>query len=217
MELGLDVGVGGDHLAEGEEARAPRRQQLRGRGVRPAGLRGGDRRPRGGATTDPRLGGNDLDARAAEGVDGGAEGQPHVVVDGGEAEVLADARCGAAGGAAVETGSQEWRSAGSKPARTSSRSATSATVRASGPIAINVFHPATDGSCGTSPKVGLNPTTPQNAAGMRIEPPPSPPSATGPANAATCAAAPPDEPPAVRPRSCGLAVTPNAGAVEMAL
>ena len=40
--------------------------------------------------------------------------------------------------------------------------------------------PRAHGSRGTSPNVGLKPTTPQNAAGMRIEPPPSPPSASGP-------------------------------------
>ena len=64
--------------------------------------------------------------------------------------------------------------------------------------------PAELGSRGTAPKVGLKPTTPQKAAGMRIEPPPSPPRASGPAPAATATAAPPEEPPGVLEGSCGL-------------
>ena len=47
----------------------------------------------------------------------------------------------------------------------------------------------------TRPKVGLSPTTPQCEAGMRIEPPPSAPSASGARPAATDAALPDDEPP----------------------
>ena len=48
------------------------------------------------------------------------------------------------------------------------------------------------------PRVGLSPTRPQQEAGIRIEPPPSEPCATGTSPAATAAAAPPDEPPAIR-------------------
>src|SRR5436305_2969610 len=95
------------------------------------------------------------------------------------------------------------------------RSCASPTVLVSGPIATSVFQLAADGSWGTRPKVGLWPTSPQNAAGIRIEPPPSPPRPTGPAHAATCAAAPPEEPPAVRVRSCGFAVTPKPGAADV--
>ncbi len=87
-------------------------------------------------------------------------------------------------------------------------------MRVSGPIETRVFQPGPDGSCGTNPKVGLCPTRPQNAAGMRIEPPPSPPTETGPAQAATAAAAPPEDPPAVRDPSCGLTVSPKVGAVD---
>ena len=47
----------------------------------------------------------------------------------------------------------------------------------------------------TRPRVGLSPTSPQQAAGMRIEPPPSLPCAIGTMPAATAAAAPPEEPP----------------------
>src|SRR5207247_3329206 len=116
---------------------------------------------------------------------------------------------GAGAGVDSGTGGRLCRSRGSKPATAVSIRRASATVRASGPSATSVFQPGDDGSCGTSPKVGLNPTTPQNAAGIRIEPPPSPPSDSGPQPAATAAAAPPEDPPAVRPTSHGFAVRPN--------
>src|ERR671914_798679 len=67
------------------------------------------------------------------------------------------------------------------------------------------------GHCGTRAKVGLSPTTPQNAAGMRIEPPPSVPTASGTIPAATAAALPPLEPPAVRLGSHGLRVASTPG------
>ena len=59
------------------------------------------------------------------------------------------------------------------------------------------------------PRAGLSPTSPQQAAGIRIEPPPSLPWATGTMPAATAAAEPPEEPPGVRSRSHGLRVGPN--------
>ncbi len=46
-----------------------------------------------------------------------------------------------------------------------------------------------------SPRLGLRPKSPQFAAGMRIEPPPSLACAAGTMPAATAAAAPPEEPP----------------------
>ena len=55
------------------------------------------------------------------------------------------------------------------------------------------------------------PTTPQAAAGMRMEPAPSVPRARGPRPAATAEAAPPLLPPEVRERSQGLGVTPKLG------
>ena len=67
------------------------------------------------------------------------------------------------------------------------------------------------GQTGIAPSVGLNPTTPQNAAGIRIEPPPSVPMATGPAPAATVAPDPALEPPGFRAGSQGLRVTPVRG------
>src|SRR5699024_5545169 len=62
---------------------------------------------------------------------------------------------------------------------------------------------------GIIPWVGLNPTVPQQAAGMRIDPAPSEPVATGTAPAPTNAADPPDDPPLVRLPSCGLRVCPK--------
>src|SRR2546423_5513208 len=53
------------------------------------------------------------------------------------------------------------------------------------------------------------PTTPHRAAGWRIEPPVSVPSAHGAAPAATAAALPPDDPPGTRVRSQGLSTGPK--------
>src|SRR5215472_12396287 len=84
-------------------------------------------------------------------------------------------------------------------------SAASATVRVSGPSAVSgsVFP-----RIGMRPVDGFRPTTPQQAAGTRIEPPPSEPSARGPTPAAAAAAAPPLEPPEVRVGSQGVPVVP---------
>ncbi len=59
------------------------------------------------------------------------------------------------------------------------------------------------------PRAGLRPTSPQHAAGMRIEPPPSLPCASGTMPDATAAAAPPDEPPGVLSVSHGLRAGPK--------
>jgi hypothetical protein len=50
-------------------------------------------------------------------------------------------------------------------------------------------------SVGTLPNVGLIPVIPQYAAGRRIEPPPSAPTAPASSRAPTAAALPPLEPP----------------------
>jgi hypothetical protein len=63
--------------------------------------------------------------------------------------------------------------------------------------------------------VGLKPTTPQQAAGMRIEPPESVPSATSAAPSTRAAAFPPLEPPATRPGKLGLGTTPKCGFSEV--
>src|ERR1700692_1972343 len=100
-------------------------------------------------------------------------------------------------------------SAAAGPARTESASAASRTERVIGPSTESVFQPLKPGSFGTRPKVGLWPTTPQNDAGMRTEPPPSVPRAIGALLAATDAPAPPLEPPGVRSRFHGLRVNPK--------
>src|SRR5262245_21404881 len=63
--------------------------------------------------------------------------------------------------------------------------------------------------CGTRPYGGLNPTTPQNDAGMRIEPPMSDPLASVVVPAASAAAAPPEEPPTAYSGFHGLRVGPH--------
>ena len=58
------------------------------------------------------------------------------------------------------------------------------------------------------PRVGLRPTSPQHAAGARIEPKPSVACAIGSMRAPTAAAAPPLDPPEIRVGSQGLRVGP---------
>ena len=62
---------------------------------------------------------------------------------------------------------------------------------------------------GTRPIEGRKPTTLQNAAGLRSEPPVSEPSATGTMPHANATAAPPDEPPGECAGFQGLRVGPN--------
>src|ERR1700726_85253 len=61
------------------------------------------------------------------------------------------------------------------------------------------------------PKLGLSPTNPVHAAGIRIEPPPSPPVAIGTMPPATADPDPPLDPPGVPAGPHGLRVTPQAG------
>src|SRR4051812_6176929 len=70
-------------------------------------------------------------------------------------------------------------------------------------------HPSPPGEKDTRPRDGFMPKRPQQAAGVRIEPPPSLAWAAGTMPAATAAAAPPDEPPGVRDRSQGLRQIPS--------
>ena len=58
------------------------------------------------------------------------------------------------------------------------------------------------------PRAGLSPTSPQQAAGMRVEPPPSVACAIGTMPDATAAPDPPDEPPVVRAVSQGFRAAP---------
>src|SRR6476620_273879 len=66
----------------------------------------------------------------------------------------------------------------------------------------------TSGPFGIRPYVVLSPGRPVNAAGIRIDPPPSPPVASVTRPPATAAAEPPDDPPGVRVPSHGFAVAP---------
>src|SRR5256886_11150807 len=93
---------------------------------------------------------------------------------------------------------------------TLSMSAASATLFAIGPTWAQVPM-GEGGQAGTRPKVGLMPKRPVNAQGMRIEPPPSVPTASGPIPEATAAAAPPEEPPGVFAGFQGLRVMPVSG------
>src|SRR5262249_3544421 len=97
-----------------------------------------------------------------------------------------------------------------------SRSAASATLRAIGPTCDSVGA-AVVGQTGTRPYWGLMPARPVKLHGMRIEPPPSVPIASGVMPAATEAAAPALEPPGVLPGFHGVRVMPVSGQSPTAL
>ena len=100
-------------------------------------------------------------------------------------------------------------SPGSGPCSASSARAVSRTLRLSTPSVEAPYQTSPmPGPTETRPREGRRPTRPQQAAGMRMEPPPSLPAAMGTMPAATAAAAPPLEPPGVRPRSQGLQARP---------
>src|SRR6185503_11266596 len=65
------------------------------------------------------------------------------------------------------------------------------------------------GCVGTRPTDGRSPTTPQNDAGMRSDPPRSVPSASAIIPLASAAAPPPVDPPALFETSQGFLVRPN--------
>ena len=64
------------------------------------------------------------------------------------------------------------------------------------------------GPVGIRPRVGFRPNRPQQAAGIRIDPPPSPPEAKGTMPPATAAAEPPLDPPGVWFKFHGFRVGP---------
>src|SRR5437588_5821730 len=98
----------------------------------------------------------------------------------------------------------------SGPAVASSKAALSRTDRVTACPMLAPFHPSpASGPMGVRARVGLRPNNPQQAAGMRIEPPPSVACAIGRTPAATAAAAPPLDPPALCARFHGLRVGPN--------
>ena len=102
-------------------------------------------------------------------------------------------------------------SEGPPSAITSMISAASLTVRVSGPNTAMPWCASFSGAEDTRPRCGLRPNSAVHAAGMRIEPAPSEPSAALASPAATAVAEPPLEPPLVRCGSHGLRVTPNVG------
>ncbi len=81
-------------------------------------------------------------------------------------------------------------------------------VRTSAPSVERKWSPRS-GAREIRPRDGLSPTSPQQAAGIRIEPPPSLAWATGTQPDATAPAEPPLEPPVVRSGSQGLRAGPN--------
>ena len=83
-----------------------------------------------------------------------------------------------------------------------------ATLLASGPIESKVVDSGVAPSRGTRFCVGLKPAMPQNAAGMRTDPPVSVPIPTTAWPSATDTAAPEEEPPGIRRRSYGLPGVP---------
>src|SRR5688572_6112616 len=100
-------------------------------------------------------------------------------------------------------------SIGSWPPITDMTRAASRTSRANGPTWSRLDASARSPCRETRPYVGLNPTTPLNAAGSRIEPPVSDPSEADASPAATAAADPPEDPPGTRDGSQGLRVGKN--------
>src|SRR5437764_565602 len=95
-------------------------------------------------------------------------------------------------------------SRGSDPASVCNRIAASRTVRAIGPLCERAAQKSALGQYGTRPNEGFNPKIPHRAEGIRIEPAPSEPCASGPSPDATAAPAPPDEAPDVRSSFHGL-------------
>ena len=105
---------------------------------------------------------------------------------------------------------------GSKPG-TSAASIRSqpSTSSASGPPVSKLAASGQQPSSETRPCVGLCPTTPQHAAGIRIEPAESVPSAASASPAASAAAEPPLDPPATRPGKRGFGTSPKCGFSEV--
>ncbi len=94
---------------------------------------------------------------------------------------------------------------------TAHASATSDTVRAIGPTVSSVGQSGKTPSMAIAPHCGLRPTTSQQAAGSRIEPPVSLPSPSSQSPAASAAAFPLEDPPVVRPGRAGLETVPYHG------
>src|SRR5258705_10347460 len=102
-------------------------------------------------------------------------------------------------GSFIESGARE-----SGPAIVLNARARSATDRPRHPDVLSVNHANPAFGLGTRPIEGRKPTTLQNAAGLRSEPPASEPLATGTSPQASATAAPPREPPQGLGRSLWL-------------
>ena len=112
----------------------------------------------------------------------------------------------------TRTSSSDSSRLGSKPGASAAIAAShSSTVRAIGPAWSKLGASGKQPSSGTSPHVGLKPTMPHQAAGMRIEPPESVPSPTSASPAASAAPFPPLDPPASRPGAIGFGTVPKCG------
>ena len=98
-------------------------------------------------------------------------------------------------------------SPGTGPASIDSNSRTSAMDVANGPNVERSIHSGI-GSRPITPFVGLKPASPQNAAGIRMEPPPSVAVAMAAMPAASAAAEPPLEPPGDHSVPHGFVVVP---------
>src|SRR5438874_2065520 len=101
-------------------------------------------------------------------------------------------------------------SPGSDPLAKSRHAARSRIERTSNPCTLIGDTHSVPGDTLMRPRVGFNPTTPHAEAGMRKEPPPSVPCATGTISEATAAHDPPLDPPGVRVTSHGFLVGPQA-------
>src|SRR6202171_4215449 len=95
-------------------------------------------------------------------------------------------------GSLMESGARE-----SGPTIVLSTKARSATERPRHPEVVSVHHAKDALGLGTRPMEGRKPTTLQNAAGLRSDPPVSEPLATGTRPQANATAAPPEDPPQV--------------------
>src|SRR4051794_40168667 len=96
-----------------------------------------------------------------------------------------------------------------RPDTTSSQRAVSTTERVTEPNTLSPYQCSESGISDTRPRCGFSPNRPQQAAGMRIEPPPSVAMPAEARPAATAAPLPPLEPPTVVFRSHGFRVAPN--------
>ena len=221
-ELGVQAG-GGDQVGRGERPAAldvPAHGRLHAVAVAVVEVAQRDReheRPPGledvVGTGQVGLVHHDVEADLAQPGDGGRDHVEHAPAPpagrratgsrrpGGRAGRRRAARPDRAGRRRCESGAR-----GSGPAIAPSSSATSAAVRPIGPSTENGSHGVSDGQSGTTPGVGRRPTRPFQAAGLRSDPPRSPPSASGTIRQARATAPPPLEPPAERagvPRIAG--------------